>query len=184
MENSNKHIGRPRKYNDYQIIGNCAYVTLGLTNNVMICDADDWLNWKDYYWFEQKDRGYVQATINGKHVSYHSHLLKEIDGYVRDHINRNKLDNRQKNLRYASYQANSINTKISKANTSGAKGVIYDKTRQKWRAEITIRGKKKNLGRFDNYEDAIKARKQAEEKYYNPIFEKETFHSESFFNTH
>lgn len=180
--NNNKHIGRPRKYNEYKIIGEYAYVTLENTKKIMICDADDWMNWCQYCWNEQKDRGYVKAKVNGKQVSYHSHVLKEKDGYVRDHINRNKLDNRRENLRYATVQVNGINTKLSKANKSGFRGVSFDKTTNKWLTEITLNRKKIHLGRYRNLEDAIKARKQAEEKYYKPLIEKETLQSGCFFN--
>jgi hypothetical protein len=54
---------------------------------------------------------------------------------------------------------------------SGIKGVNWDKTRQKWVAEININGVKHFLGRFDVLENAAAARKQAEEKYFKPIIE-------------
>jgi hypothetical protein len=54
---------------------------------------------------------------------------------------------------------------------SGIKGVNWDKTRQKWVAEININGVKHFLGRFDALEDAAAARKQAEEKYFKPVIE-------------
>jgi hypothetical protein len=55
--------------------------------------------------------------------------------------------------------------------TSGVKGVWFDKSRGLWAAEIKIRGKKHFLGRFAKLEDATKARKQAEEKYFTPVIE-------------
>ena len=62
--------------------------------------------------------------------------------------------------------------KLSKANTSGVKGVSWTKSNQKWCAEIVFQGKKHILGYFDKIEDAAKARKAAEEKYFKPIIEK------------
>lgn len=56
-------------------------------------------------------------------------------------------------------------------NTSGVKGVSFDKRRGLWAAEITIRGEKHFLGRFYTLEDAAAARKQAEEKYFKPVIE-------------
>jgi hypothetical protein len=56
-------------------------------------------------------------------------------------------------------------------NTSGVKGVSYDKNRGLWAAEIKIRGKKHFLGRFAKLEDAAAARKLAEEKYFTPVIE-------------
>ena len=51
-------------------------------------------------------------------------------------------------------------------NTSGHKGVTFDKSRNKWMAHIKLNGKHKTLGRFVKFEDAVKARKEAEEKYF------------------
>lgn len=59
-----------------------------------------------------------------------------------------------------------------KTNTSGVTGVKWDKDRQKWYAEIEFKGKKHYLGRYVNKEDAIAARKEAEEKFFKPIIEK------------
>lgn len=54
----------------------------------------------------------------------------------------------------------------SKNNTSGIIGVFWDKDSQKWRATISFKNKTHYLGRYENKEDAIKARKQAEEKLH------------------
>ena len=61
-----------------------------------------------------------------------------------------------------------INNEKSKlsANTSGHKGVSWDKSRNKWYAYITVNYKLINLGRFSILEDAIEARKKAEIKYF------------------
>ncbi len=75
-----------------------------------------------------------------------------------DHINNDRTDNRLENLRYATKQENSRNCSISKNNTSGTKGVNWNKRDKKWSARITIDGIKIHIGRFDNKEDAINAR--------------------------
>lgn len=49
-----------------------------------------------------------------------------------------------------------------KNNTSGVKGVSYNKKLKKWRAYIGARGVRYELGIYSNIEDAIKARKEAE----------------------
>lgn len=46
-------------------------------------------------------------------------------------------------------------------------GTSFDKSRNKWVAQITINGKNKFLGRFLTQEEAITARKTAEQKYFN-----------------
>lgn len=61
--------------------------------------------------------------------------------------------------------------KINKNNTSGYKGVTYDKSTEKWVAQITFKSKHYHLGKFKNIEDAIKARKQGEEKYFKSFLD-------------
>lgn len=64
---------------------------------------------------------------------------------------------------------NNLKKTISTNNTSGVKGVYWDKTTHKWRAQIGFKNKKYSLGRFGNKEDAIKVRKQAEEMLFEPF---------------
>ena len=63
-------------------------------------------------------------------------------------------------------------TEPSKANTSGVVGVSWDKSRDKWFAEIIVQGKRHFLGRFDTLEDAKVARDEAKKKYHDPLIEK------------
>lgn len=56
-------------------------------------------------------------------------------------------------------------------NTSGTKGVSWNKQRNGWDAYINIHGKRIRLGRYAKYEDAVKERKRAEEEYYLPLIE-------------
>lgn len=51
-------------------------------------------------------------------------------------------------------------------NTSGYKGVSFSKRYNKWRSYITCKGKRHDLGSFENKQDAINARKSAEQKYF------------------
>ena len=74
-----------------------------------------------------------------------------------DHLNGNKSDNRFCNLREASKSQNQHNTGRQKNNTSGYKGVSYDKSRSKWIATICHQNSKKTLGHFNTAEDAYAA---------------------------
>lgn len=56
-------------------------------------------------------------------------------------------------------------------NTSGYKGVWFNEKRGLWEAYISIHRKRIFLGRYGNKEDAIKARKQAEADYYEPLIQ-------------
>lgn len=62
--------------------------------------------------------------------------------------------------------------KPSKNNTSGHKGVSWSKQHKKWETYISFQGKRKYLGLYADKQDAIKARKLAEEKYFEPVLEK------------
>ena len=57
--------------------------------------------------------------------------------------------------------------KLFKNNTSGVRGVTWNKDRNKWVAQIVFKGKNYYLGRYDNKDDAINIRKYAEEKLFD-----------------
>lgn len=57
--------------------------------------------------------------------------------------------------------------KRQKNNTSGHTGVYWDKRRQKWKAEIYEGRERHHLGCFDTFEDAVAARREAEEEKRN-----------------
>lgn len=86
------------------------------------------------------------------------------EGHI-DHIDGNKLNNKIENLRSVSPSANNKNAKIRTDNTSGILGVCFDKQTKKWMAKISVSGRSKNLGRFDDIGQAKAARKAAEVKY-------------------
>lgn len=56
--------------------------------------------------------------------------------------------------------------KMLKNNTSGVKGVYWDRAREKWVAQIEFQGKNYRLGRFEDIEDAAAARKEAEKALF------------------
>jgi hypothetical protein len=83
-----------------------------------------------------------------------------------DHENRDKLDNRRRNLRAVSHSANVRNQDLRIDNMSGHRGVAWDARDRKWRAHIFTNGKKHHLGSFDTKEAAITARLAAEKKLW------------------
>ena len=166
---------KSKKFNEYKIIGDTVYVKLTNTGNTMICDADIWEQAKKYAWHENNREHYAETTNGktGKKKKFHHLILPYKEGFVTDHINRNRLDNRRINLRYATHRANNLNKCMVKNNTSGVTG-IYRKPNGKWQAVIFEYNRHISLGYYWNKEDAIKARKEAEEKYYKTIIENET----------
>tara|TARA_R100001086_G_scaffold227776_1_gene146994 strand:- start:161 stop:709 length:549 start_codon:yes stop_codon:yes gene_type:complete len=81
-----------------------------------------------------------------------------------DHINGDSLDNQWSNLREVSNAENGRNCKVNVNNTSGVMGVYFYKRDQIWCAYITKNYKTKSLGRFEDWFDAVCARKSAEVK--------------------
>jgi len=64
-----------------------------------------------------------------------------------------------------------LNNNKSKITKSGVKGVCWNKREKKWRSYIMFKGKLSELGYFLKLEDAIKARREAEEKLFRPFLE-------------
>ena len=62
-------------------------------------------------------------------------------------------------------------TKLIATNTSCCRGVYFDKNTGKWRARLKFKGKLINFGSYINFEDAVKARKAAEQEYYGEFLE-------------
>ena len=83
-----------------------------------------------------------------------------------DHIDGNGLNNAIGNLRIANDHLNGANSKISKNNKSGFKGVCWDKAKKKWLAQITVKRKKIHIGRYDKAEDAHHAYCEAAKKHF------------------
>ncbi len=140
---------------------------------VTLVDDIDYEYLNQWKWYAAKDGNtfYAIRTIkrNGKQTTIHMYqvLAKRLDFQdSADHKNRNGLDNQRSNLRNATQKQQRENQGIPKNNTSGHKGICWDKQRSKWRAQIGHNGKCIYLGLFDNIEDTVKARKEAEEKYF------------------
>lgn len=96
-------------------------------------------------------------------------LLLSIELYDKrkvDHINGNTLDNRKSNLRICTNQQNCMNSKKSKNNTTGYKGVTYDREREMYRAQIMTNRKQKYLGLYMSPELAHIAYCEASIKYH------------------
>ena len=55
---------------------------------------------------------------------------------------------------------------IQRNNKSGVTGVVWVEQINRWTAQITYQKKRIHLGSFENLEDAIKARENAEIKYF------------------
>ena len=98
----------------------------------------------------QKD-GYWRIGIKGKAHTAHRLIFLFHYGYLPkciDHINGIKTDNCIKNLRAATNSQNQCNAKINIKNTSGIKGVCWNKKTKKWRVYLYINGKFTEFGHY------------------------------------
>jgi hypothetical protein len=120
-------------------------------------------------WFTRK-RGDVTCikvtNKKAKHIKLHRVVMDAPASLEVDHINGDKLDNRKSNLRLCTHAENGRNLKVKTTNKTGVAGVSWDKARNKWAARIKLNYKGIYLGRFDRFDDAVKARKSAENKYF------------------
>lgn len=156
-----------RKYNNYDLTRQYGICIAHNTGAYIYFDLEDYDKIKDYCWCEDNTTGYAKTRMpNNKYISMHRFITNNEYDLV-DHINRNKLDNRKENLRNVTKRQNMLNRhNVISTNTSGYTGVSFNKRTNKWRACICVNNKTIHLGQFCNKDDAIIARKNAEEQYY------------------
>ena len=146
-----------------RIEGDVAYVPLTKGREAVI-DACDVGLVSQFNWHLVNVRGqYPYAMrvekINGKRarVFMHRAIAAKTDDLFIDHIDGNGLNNRRSNLRQATPRENSQNQRAPISNTSGQKGVCWNKRRGKWQAQIRVDRKLVYLGLFARKEDAAAA---------------------------
>ena len=136
-----------------------------------IVDDEDYEKLVQWKW-HQSVSGYAirnDSIINGiqPKVYVHRLILNVPNGFQGDHINRNKLDNRRKNLRICTPSQNQMNSKKRIDNASGLKGVTWKKRDNRWAAYIRVNKKLIHLGYFKDKNEAIWVRDQAALKYHS-----------------
>lgn len=117
--------------------------------------------------------GHCAVNVTLDKITYRAHriiwlLVTQSDpgNLLIDHIDGNFHNNRFGNLRLATKGQNQCNQKVRIDNTSGAKGVIWDENRSKWRAQIQVKGKRLFLGRYKTKEEASTAYQKAALKHH------------------
>ncbi len=124
----------------------------------------------------KNDSGYLVVTINYKRYRLHRLIWIYVYGSIQntmdiDHINGIRLDNRLENLRLATRSQNNANIGRRKSIcTSKYKGVCFDKSKNKWKAQIDNLGTHYNIGRFDTEEDAYVAYCSVAKKLHKNFF--------------
>lgn len=103
-----------------------------------------------YPWHAVKIREefYAATTISGRRMYLHRFITEAPRGFDVDHVNHDGLDNRRKNLRVCTHQQNLVNQKKQSGRSSRYKGVTWDKSRNRWRAQTKVLGRAVYLGYF------------------------------------
>ena len=112
---------------------------------------------------------YSTTKVHGQHWCVHKLIYLYHYGVVPkqlDHINRDTTDNRIENLRPADTVQNACNRKLFSNNTSGCKGVSWNKVSKKWTSYISINQKFTRLGMFDDLELADLVSTEARDLYH------------------
>lgn len=140
-----------------------------------IIDNDDYERTKLYKWGTKycKKSKKIQAVMSvnqskwANSIYLHRLILNVNDSKILvDHLNMDVLDNRKVNLRLATRSTNAMNRNKQSNNTSGFKGVSWDKSRNKWESYINYNRKKIHLGRFDNKKEAANSYNNAAKLYH------------------
>lgn len=138
-------------------------IKLTQNKNALVDDEDfDFLS----QWKWTLRNGYAARSIylgggrkNQKSKSIYMHrLVRKVPSTLEvDHINGNKLDNRKVNLRKVTSSQNKCNRPLQRNNSSGLRGVIWNKQRGKWMAQIKSKNQYHYLGLFTEKKDAALA---------------------------
>lgn len=127
---------------------------LGKTGRFTIVDDEDYERCSAIVW-SFAARRYAHNSSAGY---LHRLVISAKPGETVDHINGDGLDNRRSNLRICTQSENLMNRR--------ALGISFHKAAGKWTASIKIRGKKHHLGCFVSRDDALAARRNAEELHF------------------
>lgn len=158
--------------NDYKIDYRHKTVTFNMYNQKnlftasFIADLEDIEKLKYHKW-RLGTFGYAITGLPARGTQRNaSHVVLGIDSrktdLVVDHINGNTLDNRKCNLRLITQQQNLLNRRQSKSFNAPAKGICFDKTRNKWCSEIRFGGTRVHFKRQKNLDAAAFQRYVAE----------------------
>lgn len=123
--------------------------------------------WSIMHAHSNQNRLTYYYVYNNKNGLLHRYLMDNPpkDKLV-DHISGDTLDNRLSNLQLCTRKQNRTKARTQSNSTSGHSGVCWNKKTQSWMASVRPGAKFVNLGYFDDINDAIKVRENAEDLYY------------------
>lgn len=103
----------------------------------------------------------VHGYPDSKYGNLHRLLFLPEEGCQVDHVDCDKLNNQKSNLRSVTRSQNQWNKRKSRKNSTGYKGVSFDKFHEKYSAKIKKNGIQRHLGYFDTAEEAAYAYSKA-----------------------
>lgn len=152
---------RRNSYNQYDLSGTIGIGYIG--NDCFYFDLEDYDLISKYKWWKNAS-GHILTTYLNKTIWLHHLVLNIFDGLI-DHIDRNPANNQKQNLRVCTKQQNCCNSKMYSNNTSGRKGVSYDKSRGQWIAFISYK-RQFIRRRCSSFEEAVLQREEWENIYH------------------
>jgi hypothetical protein len=112
---------------------------------------------------------YITIKMQGFRLMAHNlawlYVYGKLPKNIVDHINGDGTDNRICNLRDVTVTENNRNKKLRSNNKTGVCGVYWNKECKKWFSQIRVNTKNIYLGIYESFDDAVKARKEAELVY-------------------
>ena len=146
---------------DGYVVGTCSD---GQTYKI---DAEDYAIVSKYLWHVDGN-DYLLARVGKTAIKMHRLIMGVLDDpdVEVDHIHHDTHDNRKSQLRLVNRSVNCYNRRIMGKNTSGVTGVYWSKSAQKWCAQINKQNERIYLGSYSKIEDAIMARRNAEQKMF------------------
>lgn len=141
---------------------------------VALVDVEDYESLSRHNWFAKKSKDTefyyaIREDSDGRTIWMHRNILglEFGDPRIGDHREPTQtLDNRRSNLRIVTPLESAWNRRKTSRNTSGFKGVSFDRSRNKWKASICVRGKHTLLGRFSTAQEAYLAYCEASRLYH------------------
>ena len=116
-------------------------------------------------------KGYAMVQWEGRQQGAHRVLWEQHYGIKLsqdqqiNHINFKRADNRICNLELVTLEQNTQWKQLSPKNTTGYKGVYWNKNQQKFHARINFRGCRYHLGFFETAEEAAQAYNRKAEEF-------------------
>lgn len=152
-----KSCGKCNKFSSENGITTCTVAN----GKQFIFDSNDLDLVIKYTWYVDV-LGYALAHDKGKIIKLHRLLMHPPKNMYVDHIDRNPMNNTRRNLRICSTHQNCFNQGLRSDNTTGYKGVRYDKRGKMLVVRIGFKGKRYTIGRFppEKIKEAAKAYNQ------------------------